>query len=298
MKKHLFRIQRTDFKNKEDSREIEEYSNHEETDKALSQYFPLHVLEVPEETFTRKDLSVYGRDLATEWGNTLYVKPRLLNPILPRTFSSPFKKVLKRTGFDKKVVPHEILSEGGMFVFGEEFLLLSDDLIKHKEALEKLARNNGLNQPLYFVPSLTSLWHGHIDCDYQILDAPKILYVSHNVIYEIGQNDGEHIRATLEEITSNHGFELREFKTEERNTSNDNEEPTTSLEMLEESLLKSINHTKGINSIVNGRLFTNSIHPNEEEYLSHRGIKVVKVPIGKMAPGAGLRCLYGEFTTK
>ena len=53
----------------------------------------------------------------------------------------------------------------------------------------------------------------------------------------------------------------------------------------------------GINFITKDNyLFTSIIGHGEREYLENKGINVVEVPLKFVYNGAGLRCVYSEFT--
>ena len=271
MAKNLFRVNLTCPKNDNERRVCRKSESFRVSDDALSHYFDIHVLEVPlgsinfktDEKFT----SGWGRDNIVEWGNTLFVKPGINK--------RPFRKMLREFGYQKDIVSDVPLSEGGCYVFGDEFILIIDAFERFQKKFEKILQNAGLESRPYFVPDLIQSESGHIDCDYQIIDSLKLIYGSENLFCEKYKNYEPVVKArkTLEEIAKRHNYDVRKYKRygpgKKRN---------------------------GINSIIHdGRLFTGYIHPKEKEYLQGRGIEAITVPLGIMNNGSGLRCVYGEF---
>ena len=140
---------------------------------------------------------------------------------------------------------------------------------------------------MHFIPGLSS--GRHIDCDYQIIDSLKLIYVSHNVAVSESESifRDRKPKSKIEEIANLYGYEVREY-------------PTYFADVPKgpQSISESLKRLKGINFIlVNETLLTSSIHPDEKEYLKKRGLEAVVIPLGDVAPGAGLRCMYGEFNT-
>jgi len=293
---HLFRINFT-YPNINEPDEIslaERLRSFRETDEAVSSYFNVHVLNIPMSELRKNHrgiLSMYGRDLITEWGEVLYVSPALLDGLLSR-FSifqnSPLRSMMDRMGYDKKIIPMEVASEGGLHIIGREFILLSDLYLPSRRSFEKIARNGGLDVPLYFFPSLTSTSGGHIDCDYQIIDSLKLIYGDHNVFNGLG-DDFKGARRKLEDIAKRHNYDLREYKSYSDEKQIDASTDDFMYEMARQS--------NGINFLLNGKvLLTSNIHPEEKKFLQKRGLEAVLIPLGKVSPGAGLRCVYGQFS--
>jgi hypothetical protein len=145
----------------------------------------------------------------------------------------------------------------------------------------------GLNVPAYFMPSLTSIDHDHIDCDYQIVDNAGVLYASLNSFYGEFEECAKS-RKMLEKIAKLHNLDLREYRTPDEVESIDVKSDRFHYDMIR------MNH--GINSIISDGLFlTAAIHSDERRYLEDKGMKVEIMPLGDVSPGAGLKCVYGEF---
>ena len=235
-----------------------------------------------------RGIGVYGRDLIAEWGNTLFYKRGLFEMDLPE----PFEKMMRRLNYEGAIIPHEALSEGGLYIFGKEFILVSDHLEPNAEFIRKTAREAGPDVPVYFLPSITSQRHGHIDCDYQFIDSRKLLYASHNVFH--GKTEASvHALAKMKEIARRHNYWLKEYLTGERN-GNYAEMPDEW--SLEDAIRADSIRMNGINLINSANaVLTGSMHSKEKRYLQQHGVESVVVPLGKVGPGAGLRCVYGEF---
>jgi hypothetical protein len=224
---------------------------------------------------------MYGRDCITEWGDKLAVKPELMQ-------APAFMKMMQNLGYKKRMVPARFLSEGGCHVLGKKFALISDRLESEPE-VRKFA--DGL--AVHFLPGLTSIGGGHIDCDYQIIDSLKLIYVSPNVM--VSESDrsiplfkDKKPKSRIKEIAKRHGYKIREY----RDYFRDVKRITDPMKALHEIAKGG----KGINSIINGNVFiTYEIHPAEKKYLRSKGLEVMKVSLGDVSPGAGLRCVYGEF---
>lgn len=303
MSKNLFRVNLTNPRNDDEKIVREKTESFSETDKALTPYFSIHVLETPFDL--HKESSWYGRDLITEWDGVLFTKPALFgNPL--------FKEMMKRLGYKGEIVPHHALSEGGRFILGRDFALISDVYEPFRTELEKTMKITGLNLPLHFVPSVIDTVKyvngaGHIDCDYQIVDNLKILYLNENMIGISSELDREAIKIA-EEIAREYGYDLREYKSfDEKGPKPVIEEKDVNYFDSASSLItippNNYEHSgffrkmTGINSILNSSMiFTGSVFPEEESYLRERGMGCVVVPLGNASPMAGLRCIYGEFS--
>lgn len=306
MTKHLFRIEFTDPTTPSEERLVKRTQSFRETDEALAPYVDgVHVLDMP-----YCEVTWYGRDLITEWGNNLFVDPKLLSGFPFK--KSAFKRMMDALGYSKRIVPAPLLSEGGFYVSGEEFVFILNAFEDVLGISEKFFKTMLKKQP-HFIPALSSL-NGHIDLDYQIIDTLRLIYASSNAFKD------DECRQKLEEIAEIHGFDVREYPVEKpmldrkkvseesagkhsvvmwRYDSTDSLSekiiaPGVDWDLVDEMLL---GPKKGINSIINDNVFlTNYINPKEKEYLEKRGLKVVVVPLGDVTPGAGLRCVYGEFT--
>ncbi|MDI6721850.1 MAG: hypothetical protein QMD85_05630, partial [Candidatus Aenigmarchaeota archaeon] len=154
-------------------------------------------------------------------------------------------------------------------------------------------------------PSVSSFSRGHIDCDYQIIEDLNVIYVGRNV----WDSKGRKALKNMEEIAREHNYDLRNYKTlpgyislisggeefiehDEKRGMILHEPPPG-----HRAFSRYIKVHTGINFIVNeNSLFTGFIHPNEEVYLRSKGMQAVEIPLGMMDAGAGLRCIYGEFT--
>jgi hypothetical protein len=271
MTKHLFRLNFTGPKIGKQQAAYEKTESFKVSDSVISRYLDVHVLEVPFQSINYKTdekfISVWGRDNIAEWGSTLFIKPGLDR--------KPFRKMLKELGYQKDIEPDVPLSEGGCYIFGDEFILISDIFERFREKFEKILHNADLEKRAYFVPDLVQSESGHIDCDYQIIDSLKLIYGSENLFCEKygGFETVAKARKTLEEIAGKHNYDIRKYESPKRGKKRN-----------------------GINSIIHdNKLFTGSVHPEEGEYLQGRGMDVIRVPLGKMNTGSGLRCVYGEF---
>ena len=281
--KHLLRINFIDPRTDSEKEIAEMTSTFTETDKALSPYFNVHVLNMPASAYEQRDISMYARDQMVEWGNTLYVHPGLVT-MFPMSLlsSTDFQKHLERLSYNREIVPQEVLSKGGLFVFGKEFIFASDWYEHKYSVFEEVKRRTGLKSPIYFVPTLTSPMDGHIDSDYQIIDSLKLICVN-------GVLQDEGIRKKVEDISQRHNYRIKEFK-----QPNENE---VEEDHPDDALQDAIKRLHELNVILdNNMLFTASIHPKKRGYLEQNRMEVVVVPLGKVRPGAGLRCVYGEIT--
>lgn len=314
MTKHLFRINLTNPATEEERKLVEQVESFRRSDEELSKHFPVHLLDVSASQAIKEDGTCYARDLITEWGNTLFVKPQLIGNFPFHYFkNSPFKRMMKKEGYKKKILPMKSLSEGGRFVFGEEFVFISNcygpmpdemkEFIKkiqpgkygpvlggQEEDIDIDADNHKVQRfigylkkkipgkELYFMPTIRG-GNTHIDCDYQIIDPLRLIYVSIDLCKNSNTIDRirSEVKEKLEKIAERHNFELRKYR----------------IIKSEESPSGIFN---GINSILyNNKFFTGNIHPEEKEYLERRGLEVIVVPLGGVDGGAGLRCVYGEF---
>ena len=290
MTKNLFRVEFVNPKSATENAVAKITESFRVTDAAIASNMPVHVLELDAAYACKRECGVYGRDLIVEWGDILFVKPGLLNKInLPWKKKSSLERKLKELSYDKKIVSHEVLSEGGLCVIGKEFVLVSDAYERDADIFEKVVKDAGLGLPLYFMPSMTSICGGHIDCDYQIIDAEKILYGGHNTFHGNSEDSKKAIKL-LEKIAEEHDYELREYALNET-------EFGESSGLVDFDFKGIFCRMNGINFITDDReIFTSSISPEEEKYLLEKNIGAIVVPLGDTAPGAGVRCVYGEFT--
>jgi hypothetical protein len=177
-------------------------------------------------------------------------------------------------------------SEGGLFVFGDEFILVSGFFEQFAEKIQRVAKKGGLDVPVYFLPSLTSTYKEHIDCDYQVINQLKLIYGSGHVFHK----DNKDAIRKLEQIAKRHGFDIRKYESSEEAP------PEEEIDYDRKDHSEIARKFNGINSIVlKDKLLTSSIHPKEAKYLKKRGLDAIIVPLGDVCPGAGLRCVYGEF---
>jgi hypothetical protein len=256
------------------------------SDEALSRDFKVTVFEIDSEYADRNKISFYGRDVMSQWGDVLFVHPKLVSP-LPYLATIFFQKLLPKSGFVKflrnngytgRIVPYKDLCEEGMFIPGKEFFLISNDFDNESSRgrLQYWMNQGGLSIPFHFVPPASTL-NSHIDLDYAVVDAERIIYASPAAM------EKDHIKQSLEEIASSHDYELRVY-------------PDTHITSYDESaLFKSM---RGINFIAcNRTIYTCSVNRKEKEQLKRRNIKVQKVPLGMVNAGAALRCVYGQYNT-
>ena len=291
MTKNLFRVNFTNPA-EEEKEYADKHESFKETDGLISQHIPVHVFDVPIRCGNYDFL--FGRDVMVEWHNALLVKKEL--------FQNPsFIDFMEKIGYQKRILPHDSLSEGGCFVFGKEFLLMSDIFEKHKELFLELLKGSRLDLPIYFMPSLTSEYHNHIDCDYQIIDRLRLVYVNEN-LNRVNVPKAKKARKTLEEIAKRHDYEIREYKAFDKDYLVTVKEEDMVLDVDGSSVINEGDYydfflkMTGINFILNGsRLFTGFVHPEEKEFLQSKGLEAEVVPVGKVNSGAGLRCIYGEF---
>lgn len=253
------------------------------SDTEVSKYIQVHTIDVP---FTHETKGcIYGRDAITEWGDTLFVKESLLN-------NKQFIELMERLGYGKNIELSEFLSEGGRYIIGKEFVFIPKLYEWIWDILEPELRKHVGDIPVYFMPSITSFGREHIDCDYQVVDKAKLIYVG-SVLYNNKREDCRFACNKLEEIARMHDYDLREYKLPVDCKLLVKDDALT----YTEELVDFIRIHNGINSIVDDDLMlTGFIHPDEKAFLEQRGMKVVEVPVGMLDPGAGLRCVYGEFS--
>ncbi len=285
MAKHLFRVNLAGAFGPKGKMVTDRSDSFRISDEAISEQMNVHVLDMPLLEAKEGSISIYGRDNIIEWGDTLYVKPGLAGG----DSSSPFEKMMRNLGYQKHIEPQFTLSEGGLYVFGKEFFLVSDIFRPElRKKFKKVAKNAGLDVTLYFLPSLTTRDPGHIDCDYQVIDSLRLIYGSNRIFSHDEYYRG--VRKKLEGIARRHNYGLRRY------VSSEEDEPTGTIDFNCENYHDIARKFNGINSIINnGKLLTSSIHPDERKYLKEKGMEVGIIPLGKVAPGAGLRCVYGEF---
>ncbi|MBI2574906.1 hypothetical protein HYV82_03405 [Candidatus Woesearchaeota archaeon] len=297
--KHLFRFALKNVPEGEGTERARALSAElERADEFLARDFALHV--APVDYGQRQSAAYYenARDAAFQLGNSVHVKPGIathwsnfsatgilpyLIPSLPKAHpftSSALEKAIRAAGYEGYLHPHDSLSEGGQFVTGEKFCLVTDSY--YAPAVRRVAKLTGT--PTYQVHSFTSIWHEHIDGDYAVVDDALLLYTSLPVGRPVPAqprfSDHEEImrhrglvstRHKLERITEETGYELRTYRDKEDNN-------------------------LGINLLTaEGTVFTTGIHPEEKRFLESRGIRVTEIPLRHTTPGEGLRCLYAEL---
>jgi len=287
MTKHLFRPKFRNSKTEEELLKILISGSFSISDKVMKEHMDLHIIDVPMYHPSKKRITIYGRDLITEIGNNLFVKPNLGNPYFPKLIKSNFVKELRKIGYDKEIRFEHVLSEGGLLIVGNEFILMSDGYEGQSDKIRRRLKDFDVNIPVYYMPSLSNNPGSHIDFDYNVIDSLKIIYGSRDVFHGECEESEKGV-SLLETIAKSYGYELREYK---YNRQKENESDGS--EDFAERITRG---TKGLNFIKDeNKIFTESIHPDEEKYLKNKGIEVIVVPLGKVDPGAGLRCVYGEF---
>lgn len=225
-------------------------------DDILAKSFPLYVIPVDLNLdLVNASYDEYTRDEMQQLGDIIYIWLE----------SRKLRMAIRQAGYKKRVVRSEQMSEGGRFVAGNRFCLLSD--VFPKEVIFDVSQNE--KKPVYSVHSFTSVLYNHIDCDYGIVDDAEILYAS-RLLWDTPISISEaSSRNTLDTIASETGYQIRMYPNGE--------------------------HRNGINFITgSGKIFTTGISPEERAYLRGRGIEVVEIPLRRTASGAGLRCAYGE----
>ncbi len=250
--KHLFRIKPIGQAPGVDTKLLEEL---ERLDDQVSTHFPLHLMEVPaDEWFYPKEYSgrntVYSRDFIVDHGGIICAQN-----ILERY--SEFKRIVRNAGFAGRIIYIPELSEGGCWIFGNSFILVS-------EKLQRYWKVEGVGKPLYLLQATFD--HGHIDCDYGLIDDLGILYFRPDILPDN--------QTMLQKIASGSGYELRPY----------------SMPYSENINRNGINFISG-----DGRLLTTYIDSDEREYLERRGLEVLEFPLEHIDSCSGLRCIYGEF---
>lgn len=254
------------------------------TDTVLAKYLNIHTATLAADAIS--EVSVYGRDCMVEWDGALTVRRHLLgNP----TFD--FTAWMRNLGYKKPIFGNDMLAEGGRYIFGKKFILASDLHVRDAAFLEYFLKNVAMYTntylPIHFVPSITSTSGRHIDCDYQIIDTLKLIYISQNAANTASLRwPGENAKKRLEDIAELYGYAVRTYPRYFDNHS------------LGKQTTDALAGLKGINSIIaNETLFTGAIHPDEKKWLDQQGIAVEIMPLHDVDFGAGLRCVYGEFNT-
>jgi len=260
--KHLFRFS---FKNQKRIAITEEFAHlmalEEElknADDILSKSFPLHTIPVDFEGRDDKGYDEYTRDAMQQFGNIVYVRPE----------TRKLEIAIRKAGYRSRIVRNKHMSEGGQVVDGNKFCLVSD-IIK-SEIISRIA--NDASMPVYPIHSFTSPYHSHIDCDYGIVDAARILYTTLRIGPELYLGEPEDTsRRILYSIAAETDYQPRKYLNGR--------------------------HPNGINFITSDNaLFTTGMHHEEIIHLKTHGIEVVEIPLRHVAAGAGLRCVYGEAT--
>src|SRR3989338_4715439 len=110
--------------------------------------------------------------------------------------------LLSEAGYDKSLCIDDVLSEGGLFVAGREFILISGSYKSQQKAVKQALKRLGINIPVYFLqPSQPTT---HIDCEYGISDSARVLYIQPGISF--------YNRIKLAKIANRHNFELREYR--------------------------------------------------------------------------------------
>lgn len=261
-KKHLFRFsfrnqKRTPPINVKDAAYLMALEEElKRADDILAKYFPLYVIPIDLNLdLVNAHYDEYTRDEMQQLGDIIYIW----------LGSTKLSRAIRKAGYKKRVVRSEQMSEGGRFVAGNMFCLVSD--VFPGEIISSIAED--VQKPVYPVRSFTSALHNHIDCDYGIVDDAEILYAS-PMLWTAPISESEAVsRNTLDTIASETGYQIRMYPNGE--------------------------HRNGINFITgDGALFTVGMDEKEKAYLQKRVIEVVEIPLRRTASGAGLRCAYGE----
>jgi hypothetical protein len=294
MTKNLFRVNFTDPNDEGEKEYAEKHESFKETDKLVSAYFPFHSLDIPIRKGNYHFL--FGRDIMVEWPGYLFVKEALFK-------ANSFNDFMKKLDYHNEIFPQDSFSEGGCFVFGENFWLISDIFEKNSEVISELQKRTDVDIPFYFMPSISSVYNSHIDCDYQMIDKLKLLYINQNIT-EVRIPEVEKARKRLEDIARMHNYDIREYPSLDKEDiallkkeDLDIDEYGSAVAALSDDNYKFFLKSSGINFISTGSLLlTGFIHDKEKEFLESKGLEVKMLPIGKVNCGAGLRCIYGEFS--
>lgn len=311
--RHLFRFSLENIPETEDTRRIRKCSEElDRADEVLARRFQVHTVPVRFEERRAEGYMEYARDTMVQIGGMTFVKPEIskflsnlsltgvlgLLPWVPQIYPfshSKFEREVRRAGYKGGLIPSQWLSEGGQFVVGNKFCLVSDVYFEDPHNIRTMQRIARLTRKsVYPVHSFTSIAHGHIDCDYGIVDDIGVIYTFLRLgpVLNKPESDNEldielykgvvNSRRVLDEIASEHDYKLRWFRINEK-----------SFDLAED---RSWNSSHGINFLTsNGTLFTTSILPKEKRYLQKHGIEVIEIPLRYVTPRAGLRCVYAEL---
>ncbi|MFA6088444.1 MAG: hypothetical protein WC755_01145 [Candidatus Woesearchaeota archaeon] len=291
MTKHLFRVNfinaNTSFKE-----EVEKKSaSFKVSDDFLSKHFPVHVFDVSLTDFCY-NIPIYGRDSMVEWFDTLLVKNQL--------YAYPgFLDYMKNIGYNKHILPSEYLSEGGQFLFGKNFVLVSS--IFKKELFDRLFKDVINTENIHSAPFYSNQVQAHIDMDYQLLEEFGIVYYDERLLTKKDEFRGA--ATLLERISEQYCCELRKYpqpsegiviSKKDVRTVNGKDIYVPNID--DYTHLDYFKKFNGINFIVdNYKIFTSHIDEKERNYLKMKGADVFIVPTGLISVGAGIRCVYGEF---
>lgn len=287
MAKHLFRIRILDMEGDDDWISEERLSD---IDGDVRKFFPVHTVKTTIHGVKKDGFSIYGRDQISEWNNRLIVRPGFKSS----SFMPDFKKTLSSIGYKKKIEEAVVLHEGGLFVNGKKFILFSDLYEDQSDELGKDMQEMGVKKDVYFLKCLTNLGGEHIDLDYAVIDAAKVIYYSRNVAHSRSVSYASDALEKIKSVAKKVGYQPREFKYGyDESKMNKLKLKKYTTDLIERWMS---NLTNGINLIVDDRrILTSYIHPEERRFLEKSGIDVIEVD-GQGTGFGGLRCLYGELT--
>jgi len=298
MTKNLFRVRLKDPRNEQEhiiSRVMERL---DETDEALRSHLPVHVLEMQFEDVINPRYFLCARDMITEWGNILFVNQELIS-------QRPFKRLLDTLGYKRRVIKNNSYSEGGLFIFSNDFTLISDRVKSHRKTLRDLSTLLNMPTRIHFLPTFTCSGPEHVDCDYAVIDSAKLIYTSDNVEQESNKGNGL-AKRQITKIASRNGFTLRPFKFPENlkfwGVSDLEISPGSKTSFVltpkfgDDKFADQLRILAGINLITSGnKILTAYIHDQEIEYLRTRSVEAIQVPLPYVEASSGLRCVYAEF---
>ena len=204
MTKHLFRV--VSMEQPRSYSEMLAVESWEGVDHIMAHHMPVHTFPLPSlNGKEQKGIGPFGRDLIVEWGSALYVRPELLE--FSQEGYQTFEEFMRKLEYDKDIIPDPTVSQGGLFVQGDEIILVSDIIEPDAEHMERFVRQLGYDADICYVPSISSRFNGHIDLDYAIVDRARILY--HRGSNTERNNNG------LETVAAQHSYEFREYRPEE-----------------------------------------------------------------------------------
>jgi len=259
----------------------------------------VHVVSIDYEEKGQEGWLEHARDVMQQVGAGIFINQTpmpslddLTQTNHPNLRSTKLTRTIEEAGFNGNLLPSFLFSEGGKFIPGSKFWLISDAF--GKEVAGALSLD--LQMSVYRISPLfegerIQLENGeipkkgpdHIDTFYGVVSGARIIYsalpivpLTYQTELRVAKTKSDTVKKhylnllALSTIASQHGYELRYF-----------------------GLIGG--QEKGINFIEGeGIIVTNGIKPEEKAHLAKKGIEAIEVTLTNNAGNSGVRCYYAE----